>query len=247
MEIKFSVIIPSLNEEHYISHILNSLKNQTYKNFEVILVDTNSTDKTIITAQKFSKFFPLKILNSNIRNISHSRNLGAAKASGNYLFFIDADNYVFPTFLEKNAKEIKKNNYSLIIPAIVPNSKKTIYKVAYSFTNFFIRISRKINMHLSTGGNLIIKKHFFDTLNGFDEAIFVGEDHDIVKRACKNNAKTAFLNNPKVIFSVRRLEKEGFTMLFKYFFSTIYIIIFGKITRKIYNYEMGGDYFENQK
>ena len=97
----FSVVIPTLNEEDWLPNLLSDLKNQTYKEFEVIVVDGNSRDRTKIAAGKFKKIIPnLKIINSNIRNVSAQRNLGAKLARGQYLLFVDADSGLPAFFLE---------------------------------------------------------------------------------------------------------------------------------------------------
>lgn len=241
----FSIVIPAFNEERLLPRLLEAISHQTFTDFEVILVDANSTDKTIEEATKFLKKFPLSIISTTERNVSGSRNIGALKAKGEYLFFVDADNYILPTFL-KEMRTVLEKNYQMIIPAITPDSRNFYYKTAYETANLFVFFSQKIKLSFSTGGNIIIKKAAFDKLHGFDKTIFVGEDHDIVKRARKNGYRVIFVNNPKVIFSIRRLEKEGGAMLLKYLFSTIYIVFFGKITRKMYNYEMGGDHFKNK-
>lgn len=246
MNPRFSVIIPAYNEEKLLPRLLTALFEQTYKDFEVILVDANSTDRTTSEAQKFKGKFPLSIVHIDEKNVSASRNLGAANARGEYLFFIDADNYVHPAFLKDILKLLDKN-FQMIVTSITPDSKNLFYKLAYKTANLLVWLAWKVNITFSTGGNLVVEKDVFENLHGFDKSIFVGEDHDIVGRARKKGFRITFTNNPKVVFSVRRLEKEGGTMLLKYFFSTIYIVLFGKMTRKMYNYEMGGEYYKKQK
>ena len=243
----FSIVVPALNEEQYIGVLFLALKRQTFTDFEVILVDAESKDKTVEVANNFSKDFPLTIVKTSQKNISGSRNVGAKSAQGSYIFFIDSDNSIAPDFLEEIKKSIDSKSYEMLIPAVIPDSKKFIYRSLYGSINGLVLIFKSLNVTFSTGGNLIIKKDTFNMLSGFDETIFVGEDHDIVRRARKKGVKIAFLPHTKIIFSIRRLEKEKFSLIVKYFVSTMYIAFFGKITRKIYNYPMGGDYFEKRK
>lgn len=240
-----SVVIPAFNEEKLLPRLLESLTNQSYKNFEVILVDANSTDKTVDEAKKYRKKIPLTIFSINEKNVSASRNFGASKAKGEFLFFIDADNYIHPAFLKDVSAQLGKG-YQLIVPSIVPDSKNWTYKFAYKLTNMLVYLGEKMNLSFSTGGNMVIKKEAFEKLHGFDKTIFVGEDHDIVERARKKGFRALFTFKSNVVFSVRRLEKEGGAVLLKYFFSTIYIVLFGKMTRKMYNYEMGGEYYKKE-
>jgi glycosyltransferase involved in cell wall biosynthesis len=81
-----SFIITTLNEEDYIEACLKSLKGQDYKNKEIILVDSNSTDKTVERSEKYADKI---IIKSCIMPVG--RNLGAQEAKGNVLVFIDAD------------------------------------------------------------------------------------------------------------------------------------------------------------
>ena len=74
----FSIVIPALNEEHYLPRLLLDLSKQTFQDFEVILVDAKSDDDTIGMAKQFEKKFgTLTILNSDKRNVAHQRNLGS--------------------------------------------------------------------------------------------------------------------------------------------------------------------------
>jgi len=84
----FSIIFPALNEEKYISGLLKSLINQTYKEFEVILVDGMSADKTVSVFKKFQNKLPRsQYLVADKKNVSYQRNLGGKKATGKYLIF----------------------------------------------------------------------------------------------------------------------------------------------------------------
>src|SRR3989338_8659745 len=88
----FSVIIHTLNEEKYLPNLLNSLKKQTYKDFEIIILDANSQDKTTEIAQLYKTKFPvLKILKKKKSTLPHHRNIAASKTKGRYLVFLEAD------------------------------------------------------------------------------------------------------------------------------------------------------------
>ena len=88
----FSIVIPTLNEESSLPKLLSDLSLQTFKNFEVIIVDGNSEDKTIIKSKYYSKqFISLTIITSKTRNVSTQRNKGGKIAIGKYIVFMDAD------------------------------------------------------------------------------------------------------------------------------------------------------------
>ena len=84
----FSIVIPAHNEEKYIKKTLHSIKNQTYQNYEVVVVTNGCTDKTeeIIKRRAGER---LKHFSLNASNVSRARNYGASKAMGEILVFLD--------------------------------------------------------------------------------------------------------------------------------------------------------------
>lgn len=97
-----SVIIPAYNCEKYISECLFSLEAQTYKNFEVIIVDDGSTDKTPDIVQSFHAHsdIPIRFYSQPNRGASAARNNGMEHARGDFIAFIDADDYVYSDYFE---------------------------------------------------------------------------------------------------------------------------------------------------
>ena len=106
---KFSIIIPAYNVEQYIGRCLESVFKQTSKDYEVIVVDDGCTDKSI----EIAKDYDVKVITSKHVSVSEARNIGAKKAKGEYLLFLDSDDYWDKDLL----KEIKKsldNNPDLV-------------------------------------------------------------------------------------------------------------------------------------
>ena len=102
MNKRFSVIIPNYNSEKWIKKCLDSILNQTYKNYEVIIIDDISTDNSLKIIEKYkNKFDELKIYKNESKRLNGgTRNVGILKATGDYIIFIDSDdwfknNYVF--------------------------------------------------------------------------------------------------------------------------------------------------------
>ena len=96
----FSVIIPTLNEELFLPNILQDFKKQKVKNFEIIVVDAKSIDKTRKIVESFKQSLKIKLFLSNKKNVSYQKNLGAKNAKGKYLLFIDADSRVKNKFIK---------------------------------------------------------------------------------------------------------------------------------------------------
>ena len=112
MQDKVSIITPSWNSEKYIEKTIESVQNQTYSNWEMIIVDDCSTDKTVEIIEEISK------IDSRIKLFRQSANAGAAKArnrslsesSGRYVAYLDADDIWKPTKLEKQIEFMKAQN-----------------------------------------------------------------------------------------------------------------------------------------
>ena len=101
-----SIIIPFLNAERFLSEAIASILAQTYDNWELLLVNDGSTDRSTAIADRYARELPAKVRclhhpGSERRGISSSRNLGIANARGNYLAFLDADDVWLPSKLER--------------------------------------------------------------------------------------------------------------------------------------------------
>lgn len=243
----FSVVIPALNEEKFIGKILLDLTSQTFKNFEVIVVDGQSLDNTTLVVNKFKKKYPISIISSKKKNLSLQRNLGAKTANGEYFFFIDADNRIPNNFLKITKKFIADNNCDAIIPKLLPGQNNFFNRFSYAVSQFLVKISLLTPRPFSTGGNLIISKDTYFKTHGFDEKVFIGEDHDMVRQLKEIGAKVSLMTDTYVVFSMRRFTKEGYFTYIKYSYAFVYQIVFRKIDSKIYSYKMGGHLFNNEK
>ncbi|MDH7476125.1 MAG: glycosyltransferase [Microgenomates group bacterium] len=245
-----SIIIPTLNEEKFIPNLLNSLKKQRAKNFEVVVVDGKSDDQTKNRVLDYKKSLPLKFFQVEKRNVSYQRNYGAKKARGEYLVFLDADSKINVFFTYSLEKIIKKKKGLIFIPYIVPDESNSETKLIFNFINFLLEIAISIgNKGISSGGCIFFEKNFFEKIGGFDDRLFISEDHELVDRALKWGVRAKFLKEIKIKFSLRRMRKEGrLKLYFKYLQALTFYLINGKIQNKIFDYEMGGQlYFKESK
>src|SRR3989344_1049878 len=238
----FSVVIPALNEEKYLPILLKNLEEQTFRDFEVILVDGRSEDKTVFAFKKFSKKLPQsQILISEKRNVSFQRNIGANEARGKYLVFLDADVQIERTFLEEIHLAALKKKFKLATTYVIPDSKKQIDLIMMALANLGQEIFKIINKPFLGEYNTIFDRESFLKLRGFREDVTMSEGHDLAIRALKNNIETVILAEPKVVLSLRRLRSEGtLSVLRKAAQSVIYSILKGPITHKMFEYNMGG-------
>lgn len=116
MKNKISIIIPAYNVEQYIKQCIESINSQTYRDFEVIIVNDGSTDNTLNVIQKCKeKYNWIEIIDINNHGQGYARNMALEKAKGEYIFFFDADDFIDPLTLEKAIQRIEEDNSDLVV------------------------------------------------------------------------------------------------------------------------------------
>ena len=113
--VKISVIIPVYNAERYLNQCLDSLFAQTFQNFEVLAVDDGSQDASPFILQTYAeREYRLHVVTKEHSNAGEARNIGLELASGEYLAFLDADDFVEPQFLEKAFHEAREKDADIV-------------------------------------------------------------------------------------------------------------------------------------
>ena len=116
MEDLVSIIIPVYNTEKYLSKCLESVINQTYKNLEIILINDGSTDKSKEICESFAKKDKrIQILNKENSGVSSARNHGMRLAKGQYIAFIDGDDYAEENYIEELLKNLKQTESDCVL------------------------------------------------------------------------------------------------------------------------------------
>lgn len=128
MNTKFSVIIPVYNTYKYINECVDSVLNQSYKNFEIILINDGSTDNSLEICRKYeSQTDQIIMLTKQNEGLSATRNLGIDVSQGDYIIFLDSDDYIERDSLLKFSEIIEKTNAEVIAGYsyhVEPNGKK---------------------------------------------------------------------------------------------------------------------------
>lgn len=226
-----SIVIPALNEEKYLPKLLESIKKQDFNDYEIIVADANSRDKT----RQIAKKFKCRVVDGGLP--AEGRNNGAKAAKGNILFFIDADCQINNNFFKKALNQVENMNLDVAACFVRPLSKKILDNASFAFLNCWIYITQSFFPHAS-GAGIFCKKNLHERINGFNEKIKLGEDMDYAKRAGKYG-KFGALSSVKTYTSVRRFDKEGrLKLLVKMLISGIYRIVIGEVTTDLFKYRL---------
>lgn len=117
---KISIIVPVYNTEKYLEKCLNSLISQTLEDIEILCINDGSTDNSIkILEQYANRDLRVKIINKKNAGLSAARNTGISQAKGEYLGFVDSDDYVDLNFYEKLYNTAKEYNASIAVAGII--------------------------------------------------------------------------------------------------------------------------------
>lgn len=242
----FSIIIPSLNEDKYIPKLFNDFNIQSFKDFEVVVVDGGSSDKTVTEVKRFSKKISVTVLENHGKSVPGQRNRGAKASCGTYLVFFDADVRIPRNFLNKLHRRIIQKHELLFTTRLVCNNDSQKQIVLVEITNFIIETLNTLGKPFAPGFNIIIERSIFEKVNGFDETLKLAEDHDIVQRIRKMGVLLQVLKEPVLYPSFRRPEKIGYLeFLRQYVIAGIYTLTGEPIRKEIFDYPMGGHVYQN--
>ena len=179
-----AVIIPTYNRSHTLRRALDSVNNQTVRPSEICVVDDGSTDET---EQLLSRHYPqVNYVYQSNAGVSSARNAGVALTRGHWLAFLDSDDEWMPNKLERQLQEINSNNTFPLVHC----------------DEIWIRNGVRVNAmhkHQKAGGEIferclplcvispsavMIKRHLFEEVGGFDESLPACEDYDLWLRIC---------------------------------------------------------------
>ncbi len=197
----FSVIIPAHNEEGYLQKTIESIKNQTLQDYEIILVTNGCTDKTEEIAKKNINV-KTRHLSLPKPNVSVARNAGALNSQGDTLVFLDADTQLATDALEK-IKEKFTEEYAVATTLAKPDSQKLSHHLAVSFKNAY----HYLNLYQGCSGALICRKKDFQVVGGYNPDIIVRE-HRKLALSLQELGKFTCIDTT-VITSMRRYQRWG--------------------------------------
>lgn len=183
---KFSIIIPTFNRCHLLWKTLLSLKSQSYSNFEVLIIDDGSTDKTKELVSEFLIDGRLKYFYQKNKGASAARNAGLKNAIGEIITYVDSDEEVFSNYLEVVLEFFTENetaifgisNYNRVLEQY-DNALKRVKRIAHSSSQKEnINFQDVIDWKIKTCGTGIFHLNDIDT--SWDESVMLLEDLDFL-------------------------------------------------------------------
>ena len=202
----FSVIIPLFNKAPYIEKALQSVLEQTFTDYELIVVDDGSQDDSAAIAERvlLESFLEYKLIRQENAGVSTARNNGVAHAKGDFLCFLDADDWWAPTFLERVRWLISEYPDAGIYGTnyyYVKNGRQRVCVTTAEtgYINYCKVYAEKLQMPL-TSITVTIPRGLFVEMNGFKPSLKLGEDFDLWIRIALRN-RVAFLNEPLAYYN----------------------------------------------
>jgi len=196
------VVIPTFQEEEYIERLLNRLA-RVVPPPEIIVIDSDVEDTTVNLARKYTS----KVYRSLKRGISRARNLGAEKAEGEILVFLDADVTPPLNFTEKLYEVFRDKTIVGVTCNIMPAKPTPAENAFFKFYNLLLRAVSFAVPH-SRGEFFAVRKIAFFAVGGFNEELTCLEDHDLARRLSKLG-RFHFVDDLVVHESMRRFRKLG--------------------------------------
>ena len=195
-----SIVIPTRNSSKYLEVVLESIRNQTYRNIEIIVVDNNSTDNTKEIARKYTD----KVYNKGPER-SSQKNFGAKMAKGKYILFLDSDCELTKNVVAECVDLCEKKYDGIMIPM-------------EHKTSGFWGMSKKLERKCYIGDDDLeapwfLKRSIFFKVNGFDENLIAAEDWDLARKLkekgyCLGRNKSYMYHNLGKLDFFREIRKK---------------------------------------
>ena len=197
---RLSVVIPALNEEHYLGQLLLDIQHQSRRPDEIIVVDAGSTDATVQIAKQSST----AVLHGE-PPVARGRNLGGYSATGDLIFFLDADTRLPETFLEDFASEVERRCLDIACPRYLPYDSTPTIRVIHAFWNMVLKVFER-TLPSGAGHCIALRSKLFWESRGFDPSLKF-DDIELVRRLSKGGRFGYVGTN--VLVSDRRYREQG--------------------------------------
>ena len=203
-DLRFSVIIPAYNAERYIAQAIESCLNQTYAPHEIIVVDDASTDGTVAIAESFPP--PVRVISlTENAGAAVARNRGVQASTGDWIAFLDADDWYLPEKLELQRRCASENQQAVLIYMgwrIISADGVESSGRFKSPAALLPMLRFRCNLHLST---VVLRRDAFDSVGGFNPSLRVSQDWDLWLRLAARYSVDLFAAVPAELVVYRRV------------------------------------------
>jgi glycosyltransferase involved in cell wall biosynthesis len=203
--VRLSVVIPALNEEHYLGQLLLDIQHQSRRPDEIIVVDAGSTDATVHIAKQSST----AVLHGE-PPVARGRNLGGYSAKGELIFFLDADIRLPGTFFENFVCEVERQRLDMACPRYLPHDSTPLIGAIHAFWNMVLKASER-TLPSAAGHCIALRSKLFWESRGFDPSLKF-DDIELVRRLSKG--KRFGYVGATVFVSDRRYREQGILRTF---------------------------------
>ncbi len=258
---KISVIIPTYNRREYIEETLNSLKNQTYRNWECIVVDDNSNEKTLKIIKKcfgIDNRFKLIIKSKKLKKGPNiSKNIGLEKAKGDFIQFLDSDDILAPNKFEEQIKiiENKEDKFDSVLTCKWKKFKSSKEKKEFPNSGDFKSFKNPLKYFKYIGNHggfypphvFLTPKKLIEKSGYFNKNIIMNDDGEFFSRVLFHCNSLLFTDKTYVLY--REHSQENVSSL-NSFSKAIDLIYSWKIIEANYNAKFGknsSNYIEKKK
>lgn len=193
-----SVIVPVFNAENTLEHAISSIQSSLYGEIEIIIIDDGSTDSTPVICDRFSKVNNIRVFHTENHGVSAARNIGLREARGDYIGFVDGDDWTEPDMYQKLLQTMEDQQADLVACGIINETAEGSYaedcdgSIVVSEGDTIYQ-----NIILSSGirgylWNKLFRKELISC--GFDETIEQCEDLLFTAQYCEHVRKAVYLN-----------------------------------------------------
>lgn len=201
----FSIIIPCHNSEKFIARAIESVLNQSQKDFEIIIVNNNSSDNTVSIINDYAKRHPqlISVLHEYKKGAPAARNKGLYQAKGDWIQFLDSDDELLPDKIETQIKLANEKEGDVVVGRsyVFKEIDGKLVRTIRAFESKDIWKGLLKSQLGTTSANLWRKKALL-AVEGWDESKTSSQEYDLLFRMLKNNAKVVFSTTPLAIIHI---------------------------------------------